>query len=226
MRLACLLGGLAVCVMLVGACSDGDSDAPKTLMDGTPVKKLAVELEGVAPLAVLTSVELVLAGGARSSSRSAACLKASALSSRPRGQFVVRTGIEGSSVTFETASGLHGCDDSRSPNEDGRRWCGTSFGMFSGRRLEDPRLDLAGCVTEAGDPVAFAWIRPGASARFVAVEQDGYAEVYEPAAALPIRIATTSGIEVEGSRATFRISEHDAGGVLLRSYELEATPAG
>ena len=51
-------------------------------------------------------------------------------------------------------------------------------------------------------------------------------EVYESAASLPVRVATTSGIEVGASRATFRISEHDAAGNRLRDYELVVVVAG
>jgi len=74
--------------------------------------------------------------------------------------------------------------------------------------------------------MGFAWIEPDPGARYVVVEQDGYAEVYQPARSLPVRIATVMGVEVEGSRATFRLSEHDADGGLLRRYELEVVAAG
>ena len=134
--------------------------------------------------------------------------------------------MESSTVTYVSDAGLHGCDNSRGRREGGRRWCGTSFGVLKRGRLEDPRLDVAGCQTDSGAPMGFAWITTAPRARYLAVAQEGYSEIYEPAGGVPIRIATTSGIEVDGSRVTFRLSEHDANGRLLRRYELEAVPAG
>jgi hypothetical protein len=92
--------------------------------------------------------------------------------------------------------------------------------------LRDPRLDLAGCTTAEGDPVAFAWIEPSRDASFVAVRQRGYVEVYPVAGRLPVRVATTSGISLAESRATFEVSEHDATGALLRRSSVEARVAG
>jgi hypothetical protein len=74
--------------------------------------------------------------------------------------------------------------------------------------------------------MGFAWVEPGPDARFVAVEQAGYVEVYEVAGGLPVRIATTSDVQVERSRASFRVSEHDVRGRLLRRDVLDAAVAG
>jgi hypothetical protein len=137
---------------------------------------------------------------------------------------VERTGVEGSSVTFRSDAGLHACD--RQGRREAGRLCGTSFGVLKRGHLDDPRLDVAGCMTTSGDPLGFAWIATSPRTRYVAVMQDGYAEVYEPAGGLPIRIATATGIEIAGSRATFSLSEHDARGRMLRRYELDAVPAG
>jgi hypothetical protein len=142
-----------------------------------------------------------------------------------RGHVIVeRTGVEGSSVTFQSDAGLHACD-AQGRRAPGRLWCGISFGVLKRGRLEDPRLDIAGCRAASGDPLGFAWISTDPRTRYLAVTQDGYAEVYEPSGGLPIRIATT-GVEVDGSRATFRLSEHDARGRLLQRYVLDAVPAG
>ena len=51
------------------------------------------------------------------------------------------------------------------------------------------------------------------------------AEAYEVAGGLPVRISTHD-VQVGESRATFRISEHDGRGRLLRRFELTAVPAG
>lgn len=74
--------------------------------------------------------------------------------------------------------------------------------------------------------MGLAWIEPASESRYVVVDQGRYVEVYEPAGALPVRIATTTGVEIDGSRATFELSEYDASGELLRRYALEATAAG
>jgi hypothetical protein len=92
--------------------------------------------------------------------------------------------------------------------------------------LRDPRLDIGGCNTADGRPVASAWVEPAPGARYVVVEQPGFAEVYEVAATMPVRISTISGLNEAPLGASFRVSEHDAQGRLLRSYELEAFPAG
>jgi hypothetical protein len=63
-------------------------------------------------------------------------------------------------------------------------------------------------------------------ARYVAVRQLGYTEVYPVRGRVPVRIASTTGVDLESSRASFEISEHDARGQLLRAYELEASVAG
>jgi hypothetical protein len=130
-------------------------------------------------------------------------------------------------VTFRDVSGrwLVGCEDSSGPREEGRRWCGGSVGRLYGGRLRDPRIDIL-CTTASGDRVGFAWVQPSTEARYVVVEQPNYAEVYEVAGALPVRIATTNGVIVERSRARFVVSEHDLDGRLVREYELEAGVAG
>jgi hypothetical protein len=133
--------------------------------------------------------------------------------------------VDSETVTLRDPAGLSGCDNSPGSREEDRRWCGSSFGRLYGGRLRDPRLDIAGCRTADGAPLGLAWIEPGADARYVVVARGGYAEVYEPAGALPVRIATTD-VHVEGSRASFAISEHDSEGRLLRRYTLDAFPAG
>ena len=88
-------------------------------------------------------------------------------------------------------------------------------------RLRDPRLNI-GCRTEDDEMVGFVWVRARRRARYVSVEQPDYVEVYEVASDLPVRVATRNGVQVEGSRATFDLFEHDANGQLLRRYRLEA----
>ena len=198
-------------------------------MDGSPATAPRAELEGVSEPAVATKVRVRRAETLAADPRAASCFRAhdSAAPDGRHGVTVERVGVESSSVTFGSASGLHGCDSGGEGSpEAGREWCGIAFGVLTRGRLDDPRLDVTGCRTASGAPLGFVWVYAGPRTRYVAVVQEGYAEVYEPAGGVPIRIATTTGVEVDGSRATFRISEHDARGHLLRRYVLDAVPAG
>jgi hypothetical protein len=60
----------------------------------------------------------------------------------------------------------------------------------------------------------------------VVVEEPRYAEVYRIVEGVPVRVATTSSVEIDESRATIQLSEHDRGGRRLRRYRLEAAVAG
>lgn len=214
---------LAAGLALAG-CGGGDS-LPKTLMDGSPVSAPPVELEDVAGDAVLTKAVVVDVDAIERGSRTDECVRRPTSDVRGARLIVERVGVSGESVTLRDASGLHACDDSPGPREGNRRWCGSAFGHLYGGHLRDPRLDI-GCRTADGSPMGFAWVEPGPDARYVAVEQPGYVEVYELAGNLPVRIATTSDVRVEDSSARFRLSEHDAAGRLLRRYVLEARVAG
>jgi len=92
--------------------------------------------------------------------------------------------------------------------------------------VADPRLDLAACPSASERVVAFAWVEPDARARYVVVRQDRFAEAYRTAGGLPVRIASTSRIDITHSAATFAVSEHDGQGRLLHRYALRAQVAG
>lgn len=195
-------------------------------MDGMSAPELSVRLEGIDDPAVLTRVRIVDVRDIEPGSLAADCLRGRAQDARPTSRLVERVGANGASVTLRDLSGLHGCDDSPGRREEDRRWCGSSFGRLYSGHLRDPRLDIAGCSTADGLAMGFAWVEAIRGARYIVVKQPGYAEVYEVAAGLPVRISTTTGVEIEGSRATFDVSEHDAEGGLLRKYRLEAAVAG
>ena len=199
--------------------------APATLVDGSPALKPPVALEHVSESAVLTKTRVVSGSRPGLGSLTAACLRDLAAPQTPR-QAVERVGVAASSVTFSDASGLYGCDDVPGAHEHSHRFCGTSFGRLYVGRLRDPRLDLAGCRTTTGDPIGFIWIEPARTTRYVAVEQPGYIEVYEVRGRLPVRIATTAGVDVEGARARFEYSEHDRDGQLVRRSTVDAVVAG
>jgi hypothetical protein len=207
---------------------DDRADGPSALMDGSRTTPPRVELEGISAPAVATKVRVIGAEEPPVDPRADSCLRehGAAAPERPLGVIVERVGVESSSVTFASASGLHGCDGGTGPRKARRTWCGIAFGVLTHGRLDDPRLDVAACRTASGHPLAFVWTSAGPRTRYVAVVQEGYTEVYEPTGDVPIRIATTTGVEVVGSRATFRLSEHDVHGRLLRRYELDAVPAG
>lgn len=213
--------------MLVAACDGNDDGAPTTLMNGAKAAELPVDLEGVENPAVLTSVTVRRVDEIEGASAVATCLQQD-WDDLPYGPIVMRVGVSGESVTFRNRSrrGLYGCDNSQGAREEDRRWCGGAFGQLDGGHLRDPRLDMGACTTREGGLLGFAWIEPGPGAKYVVVQQPGYAEVYEVGGGLPVRVTTTSDVEIEGSRATFELSEHDANGRVIRRYRVDARVAG
>jgi hypothetical protein len=209
--------------LLLSGCDGGH--APATLVDGSAARPPPVALEDVSGPAIMTKSRVVTDVNANLGSPSAACAEDTRA---PRAPVVVveRIGAASSSVTFAMGTGLHGCDDSPGPHEGSRHFCGISFGWLHGGRLRDPRLDIAGCRTADGDPMGFVWISPAPATRYVAVRQPGYSEIYEVRSRLPVRIATTTGVDVDAARATFDVSEHDARGSLVRRYTLDSVVAG
>ncbi len=193
-------------------------------MDGSQAPRISVELEGVAD-PVLTRVVVIDAGEIAPGSAIESCVRGRALGARPITSAVERMGVTGESATLRDTSGLYGCDNSSGPRESDERWCGRAFGNLYGGRLRDPRLDL-GCTTMDGRPMGFVWVEPRRETNYVGVEQPGYVEVYEVAGGLPVRVTTVADVEPEGSRASLRISEHDASGGLVRRYVLNTVVAG
>lgn len=215
---------LAVSSFVVG-CGGTTSAAPGRLFDGSRTSAPPTQLAGLRGPAVLTRVRTLDIGAVRSRSLAASCL-AYDWGTAPFGVAVERTGTTGESVTFLNRSGRQvlGCDNGGGRRADERRWCGVAAGQLRAGRLRDPRLDL-GCTTKSGDPLGFVWVRPHRNTRYVAVRQRGYAEVYEVAGRLPIRIAT-SDVDADSLRASFAVSEYSRDGTLVREYGLTATPAG
>jgi hypothetical protein len=224
--LGSLVAVATLVAMAVAACA-GD-EKPPALIDGTPAERpSAVTLEGIGEDQIATTVNVVDARRVAPTTRPAQCLRR-ARDHDAVGPVVARVGVNGESVTFRASSGqsLIACDRAAATSEGRHVWCGIAVGRLEHGRLLDPRLDLAGCRTAAADPVAFAWVEPGRTARYVTVGQPGFTEVYRVVSGLPVRITTTSGIDREGSRASFRITEHDREGRLLGAYTLDARVAG
>jgi hypothetical protein len=210
----------------LASCGDSGGRPPEILMDGSPAPALRIELERIPAPAVLTKVRVRDAATIPPRSLAATCLRGRARGVHPKGRVVERTGVNGESVTLLDASGLHGCDDSAGPGSEGRRWCGGSFGRLYGGHLRDPRLNIAGCTSADAEPVSFAWVEPGRRARYLAVAQPGYTEVYEVGGRLPVRIASIAVAGPDASGAMFDLSEYDDSGRLVRRYRLDAVPAG
>lgn len=223
------LGSVAAAVLTLSVaavgCSGGNA-APDRLVDGSKALTPPVELEDVSLPTVLTAVRLTDPEDVDAGSRLAACVRRRQ-PARPAAPLVERLGVTSETVTFRDSSSrwLHACDDV-GPRRGDDRWCGGVSGRLYGGRLRDPRLSMAACTSPDGGPAGFAWVQPGADSRYLVVEHEEYAEAYEVAAGLPVRIVTTRGVIVDESRATFELSEHDAEGRLLRRYVLEASVAG
>ncbi len=215
---------VATSIVLAAGCTESES-GPTRLMDGSQATTPPVTLQGVEGYVVLTKVHISAAR--RRGTRSASCLERD-WDVRPQGPSVERVGVASESVTFEQTSGraVFGCDNSPGPREENRPWCGGAYGLLYGGHLRDPRLSMAGCATEDGDPMGFAWIEPDPQTKYLVVDQAEYAEAYEAVGHLPIRIATTNNVFIEGSHTIFELSEHDRSGRRLRAYRVDAFPAG
>jgi hypothetical protein len=222
------LFAVAALVAVAAAACARDEEPPAQLIDGTPAERpSAVTLEGIAEDQIATTVNVVDARRVAPATRAAQCLRR-ARDHAAVGLLVARVGVNGESVTFRASSGqsLVACDRAAAASEGRHVWCGIAFGRLEHGRLRDPRLDLAGCRNAAADPVAFAWVEPRRATQYVTISQPGFAEVYRVAAGLPVRITTTSGVDQERARTSFRITEHDGEGRLLRAYTLDARVAG
>jgi hypothetical protein len=220
---ALVLVALAAVVQI--GCFGGDG-RPSELVDGSAARAPSVTLDGVSSWQVATKAA-ALEPRAASTGPVSRCL-ATTREHVPRSPIVRRVGVTGASVTYRTASGrdLVACDGTDLGAGHDRTWCGVALGRMRGERLLDPRLDIASCTTPSDVPVAFAWVEPGPRTRYVAVDHEGFVEVYRVVAGLPVRVAITSGIDLDASSASFDVSEHDADGRSLRSYTLRTRVAG
>lgn len=216
------------CVLAAARCGGGgdhENPAPDRLFDGSRARAPSTRLAGLDEPAILTTIRTENVATVDDRSPAGLCL-ANDWGTSPAGVVVERTGANAESVTFLNTSRRQvlGCDNGGGPREDERRWCGVAAGQLYAGRLRDPRLDLD-CSTGHGEPLGFVWVQPAEGARYVAVQQQGYTEVYEVAGALPVRIATND-VDLDSLRASFAVSEYTTDGKLLREYGMTATPAG
>ena len=221
-----LLVPLAVALTVGSPGCGGGGHVPTALVDGTRTSFADVRLEGVrGPVVLARARRYDRLTGALAVRGINSCLQAD-WSGRPDPPVVHRVGTSGESVTFEDGSGrgLQACDGAGGAAR--RRWCGHVFGQLRAGRLSDPRLDLGGCRTTAGRPIAFAWIEPGSGTRYVVVRRDGFAEAYEASAGLPVRVSVTESVDLARWRAVVEATEHSRSGRLLRTHVVEAAVSG
>jgi hypothetical protein len=209
--------GLALLVLLATACSGGGG-RPERLLDGRPASHFSP-----VPNSVITAAR-VLEHADVDDCLSAADRGAVA-SDAPVAE---RVGVDGRSITFANRDGtrVYACDGGIDPTgERAPPWCGAAVGRRERGRLLDPRLDVV-CVDRRRRPLAYAFVDAVENARWVGVRQDDHVELYEVLAGLPVRVATSRGIDLAGARAAFEIAQYDvAGGELVRET-LEAAVAG
>jgi hypothetical protein len=212
--------GAGFLLLAAGGC--GEQARPKRLLYG----QAAAELRPVRS-SVVTQTRILHAGYL--ARRLALCLGRSDRDAPASDALVVeRIGVFAESLTFSDRARRHvySCDGGVDPaGEWPRPWCGTSVGRLVDGRLLDPRLDIL-CRDAEGRPLAYAWVEPIAGAHWVGVDQGSYTELYEVAAHLPVRIATTRHVDREASRATFEVTQYDLNGRELVSSRLEAAVAG
>lgn len=207
----------AALALLVAGCGGGGR--PSRLLDGRP----AAQFEPVRGSVIASGRVLDLDG------RAADCLAAPDRENVASDEEMVeRIGVDGESLTFASRDGsvVYACDGGIDPaGERKLPWCHAVVGELDSRRVLDPRLDVI-CRDRLRRPLAYAFVDPVPGARWIGVRQDGYVEVYEVLAALPVRVATVGGIDVESDTAAFEVSQYDAEGRELVRGELEAAVAG
>jgi len=227
-RLEPLRGGAALLPLLVLATGCGGSSGAK-LMDGSRPQPPPPALADQVPGATATRVA-VHPFGRRLPSDLARCVDSFRPARPPVGTPVVdRIGISGRTVTFRIGQLRLGCDAISHPRFDAdlahlRPWCGFAVGKTRANRLVDPRLSL--CADSKGKTTAFAWIEPAVGARWIDVRDGKRHEVYPAAAALPVRVSTTTDVFVDQSLALFHVTQYAADGHRLAQANVEARVAG
>jgi hypothetical protein len=212
-----MLNVLAAAVVLAAGCGHGGG-RPARLLDGRPAAHF-----GPVPDSVV--------GVARVLERAAVddCLSAADRATVPADTLVVeRIGVDSRSLTFANRERTRviACDGGiDAAGERAPPWCAAVFGELVDGRLLDPRLDVL-CRDRARRPLAYAFVDPVAGARWIGVRQEGYVELYEVLAGLPVRVAGTRGVDAENARATLEVTQYDAEGHELVHGALEAAVAG
>jgi hypothetical protein len=213
---------LAIALVALAACGGGGGGPRERLLDGSRPQALPAALRSLGGHVVATKARVVSVRDAEPRLR--ACIRRFAPLRVPaRTAVVERTGLLSASATFEIGTWVYGCDATAGPQELPGPWCGGETGRTDLPRF-DARVDIL-CVDAEKRPVGLAWIAPVAGARYVVVRDHDYAEVYEAASGLPVRVATHN-VDVETSSATFSIEQYDSLGRRLSRRRLRAAVAG
>ena len=206
----------AVAAVLAAGCGHGGR--PARLLDGRPAahfRPVPQSVVGAARVLERADVDDCLSGADR------ATVPADTL-------VVERIGVDSRSLTFANReqTRVYACDGGiDAAGERAPPWCAAVFGELVDGRLLDPRLDVV-CRDRARRPLAYAFVDPVAGAHWIGVRQQGYVELYEVLAGLPVRVACTRGVDAENARATLEVAQYDAGGHELVHGPLEAAVAG
>jgi hypothetical protein len=207
----------AAAAVLAAGCGHGGG-RPARLLDGRPAahfRPVPDSVVGAARMLERADVDDCLSGADR------ATVPAETL-------VVERIGVDSRSLTFANReqTRVYACDGGiDAAGERAPPWCAAVFGELVDGRLLDPRLDVV-CRDRARRPLAYAFVEPVAGARWIGIRQQGYVELYEVLAGLPVRVAGTRGVDVEGARATLEVAQYDAEGRELVHGTLEAAVAG
>ena len=213
---------LVVVAALPAGCFHGDEARVARLFDGSDPRPVPAPLD--VRHAVVGRVVVARVGDLGAKGR--ACLRMFAPARFPAQNVVVRRiGVSSETITVRDRAAVYGCDDTVRSFEDKGPWCGGSVGMLFGGRLRDPRVGIVNCRNAEGEPIGFAWITPSPRARWVAVEERGYTELYEVAGRLPVRVST-SGVRTAASKVEFRYREYAADGTEVAEHTMEAGVAG
>lgn len=220
---ALAVAGAAAAVVAIRDDADGGDDgAPAALLDGSLAFPAPFELDEPSVRSAVRVRRPHVAGVVQG------CAAVFGLPRPPvDAAAALRIGVDARTITYRGADGrLYGCDAAERSDEPRGVWCGASSADVRGGRATDPRLSLANCRDATDEPLALAWYEAGGGARWVGVRRNGYVELYEVVGDLPIRLATTSGIDVARSAATFDVIELDAAGRELRRSDWRVSVAG
>jgi hypothetical protein len=214
-----VVAAAALC-LLAGSCSGEDETVPPRLYDGARPRPAPHALAGLGEMVMTRSRVL----GSRSPALRRCAARFPGLARAHGG--IARTAVDGGSVTFAIGPLVYGCDAAAGAQEPPAWACGGASGKRIGGRLVDARIGLANCLDGAGNPVAFAWVEAASNARWLLVARDGWHEAYPVAAQLPVRVATTTGLDVGKGVVSLAVTHVSAAGRVLHEEELALALAG
>jgi hypothetical protein len=218
--------GTALALLAVGCGSRGHERRAPRLVDGTSPPALPDVLAAERSAAVQTRVHVLHASQLGAPGRACLARFRPEFSIPPTTTVVERIGAIGASITLRDGQSrvVLGCDRTDALSPGGGPWCAASVGRLFNGRVRDPRVDIL-CHSAAGERIGFGWMEPAPATRWLVARTARSSEVYEVAAGLPVRLATTD-VDIQSSSAGFDMTEYDADGKEVRSGRLDASVAG